>query len=323
MRENLYKTSTFENLMRILFTGASSFTGMWFVKALEKTGHEVVAPLKNAESTYEGLRKTRISELSDVRYSTPYGSKEFDALIQNESFDLFCHHAADVTNYKSPDFDSVSALKNNVGNISTVLNKLQEKGCNRILLTGSVFEQNEGAGSDQLRAVSPYGLSKGLTSEVFKYYADIKGISLAKFVIPNPFGPFEEFRFTSFLVKNWLEEKEVNVSHPSYERDNIHVSLLAMAYEHFASKIPETKGFLKFNPSGYRESQGAFTARFAKEMRSRLKLPCAFTLSKQTDFSEPKVRLNTDLLNLKWDEKTAWDELATYYETIYTKALIS
>lgn len=314
--------------MRILFTGASSFTGMWFVKALVQAGHSVIAPLKNAESAYEGLRKTRISEIStfaDVRYSIPYGSKEFDNLLQNESFDLFCHHAADVTNYKSPDFDAVSALNNNVGNISSVLDNLKEKGCNRILLTGSIFEQNEGAGSDDLRAVSPYGLSKGLTSEVFKYYADIKGMSLGKFVIPNPFGPFEEFRFTSFLLKNWVEEKEVNVSQPAYVRDNIHVSLLAKAYANFANQLPNTKGFLKLNPSGYPESQGAFTSRFANEMRSRLELSCAFTLSHQTEFPEPKVRLNTDLLDfnlLNWDEKSAWDELAAYYETIFSKVCV-
>lgn len=315
--------------MRILFTGASSFTGMWFVKTLLQAGHSVIAPLKNTEFSYEGLRKTRISEISafaDVRYSTPFGSTEFDSLLQNESFDLFCHHAADVTNYKSPDFNAVSALKNNVGNISDVLNTLQNRGCNRILLTGSIFEQNEGAGSDSLRAVSPYGLSKGLTSEVFKYYADRNGMSLGKFVIPNPFGPFEEFRFTSFLIQNWMQEKEVNVSQGSYVRDNIHVSLLAKAYSHFADQIPETKGFIKLNPSGYPESQGAFTSRFATEMRSRLGIPCAFTLSHQTEFPEPKVRLNTDLLDtslLNWDEKNAWNELAAYYENIFTKVCIS
>jgi hypothetical protein len=57
-------------------------------------------------------------------------------------------------------------------------------------------------------------------------------------------------------------------------------------------------------------------------MRSRLQLPCAFTLSHQTEFPEPKVRLNTDLLDsdsLNWDEKDAWDELAAYYETVFSK----
>jgi hypothetical protein len=32
--------------MKILFTGASSFTGMWFVRELAAAGHDVVPPFK-------------------------------------------------------------------------------------------------------------------------------------------------------------------------------------------------------------------------------------------------------------------------------------
>ena len=43
----------------------------------------------------------------------------------------------------------------------------EQKRVQSIGLTGSVFEPDEGEGSDDLRAVSAYGLSKGLTSEIF------------------------------------------------------------------------------------------------------------------------------------------------------------
>lgn len=310
--------------MKILFTGGSSFTGFWFIKTLALAGHSVTAIVQKPLESYTGVRKARIEALKahcDLYFDTPYASPSFFDLIGENRFDLFCHHAADVTNYKSPDFDPVSALKNNVGPITQVLEALKKTGCKKIVLTGSVFEQREGAGSQGLRAVSPYGLSKGLTADVFKYYAETHEFLLGKFVIPNPFGPFEEFRFTSFLVQNWFEKKSVAVTLPSYVRDNIHVSLLAKAYEAFVKSLSDSPGYKQINPSGYPESQGAFTKRFSEAMQTRLNLPCNFTLGIQNQFPEPKVRLNTDLLDtdaLGWKEEKAWDELAEYYEMTFS-----
>lgn len=305
--------------MRILFTGASSFTGMWFAEALADKGHEVFAFLRSSEEDYSDLRKERVNRLKSkctVRFSSAYGSESFLESIRQEKFSLFCHHAADVTNYKSPDFDPISALRNNAGPLKEILQTLSKNGCKKVLLTGSVFEPGEGEGSDELRAVSPYGLSKGLTSELFRYYCTLFPIHLGKFVIPNPFGPFEEFRFTSYLIREWKEKKCAHVSLPDYIRDNVPVSLLAKAYVAFAESLAETPGYSQINPSFYRGSQGDFTSLFAKEMRERLKLPCEFTLGKQTEFTEPRERLNLDPIDphkLKWNEKEAWDELAAYY----------
>ncbi|MCB1111642.1 MAG: NAD(P)-dependent oxidoreductase [Chlamydiales bacterium] len=310
--------------MRILFTGASSFTGMWFVKELAAAGHEVHAPLLHSRSEYSGTRLQRVQKLKE--YATlydniPFGSRLFLDLIETQpSWDLFCHHAADVTDYKNPQFDYAAALANNTHNLEEVLGTLQNRGCHRILLTGSIFEQGEGEGNDDLRAVSPYGLSKGLTSAVFTYFAAIKKMSLGKFVIPNPFGPYEEFRFTSFLVKTWYEEKVASVTHPDYLRDNIPVSLLAKAYSHFADDLDSYSGFHKLNPSGYTGTVGEFTALFAEALRPRLFLPCEYDLKPQEDYSEPRTRINSDVLDhtlLQWDEDKAWDDLARYYKETY------
>jgi len=40
-------------------------------------------------------------------------------------------------------------------------------------------------------------------------------------------------------------------------------------------------------------------------------------LKKQTDFPEPRVRINTDFPDVDamgWNESTAWDSLADYYQ---------
>ena len=46
--------------------------------------------------------------------------------------------------------------------------------------------------------------------------------------------------------------------------------------------------FTQINPSGYAESQGAFTLRMAQEMRPRLGFPCLVDFKKQIDFPEPR-----------------------------------
>lgn len=310
--------------MKILFTGSSSFTGYWFIKTLADAGHEVVATFNGSVAGYSDVRGRRvemIAALCRAEFDSPFGSERFISIVSGEkNWDLLCHHAADMANYKSPDFDVVKALGSNTNNIRGVLAALRSKGCARVLLTGSVFEQNEGAGSDGMRSFSPYGLSKGLTSEMFRYYAWEAGMSLGKFVIPNPFGPYEEPRFTAYLVKSWYEGKTPQVGTPAYVRDNIHVALLAGAYARFAGQLSADGGFHRHNPSGYAESQGAFARRFAQEMEPRFGIPCPVTFADQREFPEPRVRINTEPvahLFPEWCEQKAWDELAEYYRETF------
>jgi len=191
------------------------------------------------------------------------------------------------------------------------------------VLTGSVFENDEGAGSEGLPAFSPYGLSKGLTWQMFRYYAGRAGASIGKFVVPNPFGPYEEPRFTSYLMKTWFSGKRAAVSTPLYVRDNIHVSLLALVYARFVAELPERPGETACRPSGYPGSQGSFASRFALEMQKRLGLACDLDFAQQRDFSEPRVRINTDLIDgaaIGWSEEGAWDDIARYYDGLLGSA---
>jgi UDP-glucose 4-epimerase len=304
--------------MRILFTGGSSFTGYWFATQLASAGHDVIVVFRRQPNDYpDDLRRQRVAALIDVCrpvFGVSCGDDRFLQLIREGHWDLFCHHAAEATNYRSPDFNVVAAVENNTYRIPLVLDLLQDAGCGKVVVTGSVFENDEGAGSTPLEAFSPYGLSKGITWQLFRYHAKARQLSLGKFVIPNPFGPYEEPRFIHYLIKSWVDGATPSVNTPSYIRDNIHVSLLAKIYVHFITTLSE--GVSRINPSGYIESQGSFTQRVASEMRERLGLKCAFELKAQSDFSEPRIRINTDVADVKtldWSEKVAWDELADYY----------
>jgi len=300
--------------MKILFTGASSFTGYWFVKELAAEGHDVWATFRSSLDDYQGIRRERVDRL--LNHCTPifrcfFGSEKFLDLSGLETFDVICHHASEVANYKSEDFDPVKALGNNTKNIRKILNYFKPKG---LVLTGSIAEQNEGQCSDQNRAFSPYGLSKFFSSEWIQYIARQHNTPFKKFVIPNPFGPYEEERFTTWLIKNWFAGHVPEVRTPFYIRDNIHVSLLAKSYVAFVNDSRP-----KLNPSGYPFSQEEFTKLFATKMQHHLGLPCEFTSFSQVDFPEPKIRINSDRILAKdWDEELAWKELADYYEHRYS-----
>ena len=279
----------------------------------------MVAPLKGMRHEYSGLRGERVSQLSrivEVAEGCPFGSLAFIDLASAGTWDLLCQHASRVGDYRSPDFDVTAAVAENTNNLADVLKVMSKRGLAGVVLTGSVFEQDEGAGDSPLRAFSPYGLSKGLTWHYYRYCCETMGFTLGKFVIPNPFGPYEEPRFCNYLIRSWIKGEVPTVRTPLYVRDNIPVDLLADAYAAFVGELPARRGQLRFGPSFYVESQGAFVARAAAELAPRLGIDCPFTLLEQKEFDEPKVRINTDRVDSAaygWSESEAWDAEADFY----------
>ena len=306
--------------MKILFTGASSFTGFWFVKTLAAAGHDIVCPVTKGLDNYADVRRQRVEQLKPLcRFvpRAPFGSDNFLRVLRENQFDLLCHHGAEVADYKSSGFDALRAVQNNTLNLRAVLAAAKERGLKAVVLTGTVFEPDEGRGDKPLRAFSPYGLSKTMTFQFFRYYCHEAGVPLGKFVIPNPFGPFEERRFTAYLMENWKAGRPAEVKSPDYRRDNIHVDLLAAVYAQFAGRVAGMKsGCVKTNPSGYVGKQGGFARRVAREVKARLGWACELKLAKQVDFGEPLHRANTEpaaKLVPEWNEQKAWDVFAEFY----------
>lgn len=309
--------------MRVLFTGASSFTGSWFISDLVRAGHSVTATFRGRREEYAETRAERVASILDKVepvWGVEFGDDAFFDALGDRSFDLICHHAAEMTDYRSWDFDAIDATAKNTRGARRLLTGLVERGGGRLMLTGSVFEPYEGVGDPNQRAFNPYGLSKHLSFEVFRLEAERLGLSLGKFVIPNPFGPREEFRFTSYLAREWSLGKRPVVGTPAYIRDNIHVSLLAAAYREACDRMPRTAGLTKVAPSGYVEQQGAFTHRFAREIAARTPWECDFDNADQQEFPEPLFRTNADPhpIEGEWSESDAWDALAAYYLRIFS-----
>ena len=307
--------------MKVLLTGASSFSGLWFAEKLSAEGAQVIAPLRSSLQSYSGVRARRVERLLKVAEVVPecmFGDDRFLDLVTARSFDALCHHAAQVGDYRSPDFDVTGAVAANTRNLRQILDRMLKAGLKAVVATGSVFEQDEGVGNAPMRAFSPYGLSKGLTWQVIRHWCAVVGAPLAKFVIANPFGPFEEPRFGAYLVNTWRKGEIAEVRTPQYVRDNIHVDLLALAYARFVRETVSAGVGRRFGPCGYLETQGAFAQRVASEMAPRLGLACQVWSLAQTDFSEPLMRVNADIIDPKvygWDEAKAWDAIADFYSS--------
>jgi nucleoside-diphosphate-sugar epimerase len=313
--------------MRVLLTGASSFTGYWFVRELAAAGHSVTACLASPETptSYAGVRGERVHllhRLARREFAAPMGSAALLQLIRNEPpFDAFCHHWAQVQDYRSPDYDVLGAVAAATERLPEMLRALKDRGCGQLILTGSVFEEDEGAGNQPLRAFSPYGLAKSLTWRYLKFYGEREGVGIGKFVIANPFGPYEEPRFTDYLMRSWCCGEAVRVATPRYVRDNIHVDLLAKAYAAFVAGRDRPGALRRIAPSGYPESQGTFARRVAGEVAPRLGLACAIEFGEQSEFPEPMTRIGTDVPDaaaLGWSESAAWDAFAEYYRARYS-----
>ncbi|OUR98792.1 hypothetical protein A9Q84_05100 [Halobacteriovorax marinus] len=314
--------------MNILFTGASSFTGHWFVQELRKAGHTVFATLtKSSIEDYSGIRKTRLENLAEhcnFIYNCSFGSDKFlEAIDGDVLFGAICHHAHDNTNYRSPDYDSKKAVKRSTHNINQVLAQAKNKNRDLIfILTGTVIEIGEGDPSDEGDFSSPYGASKHECFEIVKSACEKSGVRLGKFVIPNPFGPYEEDRFTTYLMNSWRKSETPFVRTPDYIRDNIHVSLLAIAYAYFLNEVVESElSFEKNNPSQYRESQRDFAIRFIKEMEKRFSFSCPIAYNDNAKYSDPIKRVNihdaAESFSAEWDEDSAWDQIADFYKILY------
>ncbi len=305
--------------MRILLTGISSFTGYWFAKELVHAGHHVFATFRGERKSYQGIRRTRVERiLNQVEplWNLDGGSTEFLELVRSSKFDLYCHHAATMDNYRSWDFDAIEATKKNTQSARDILSALVKNGCQKVIITGSVFEPFEGVGDIDHRAFNPYGLSKHFSFEIYRMESHRLGMRIGKFVIPNPFGPLEEPRFTTYLAREWAANRVPMVKTPEYIRDNIHVGLLAMAYREFCESLSSQNGVSRVDPSGYVESQGAFANRVAREFGIRTGRDLEVQCTPQIERSEPLIRVNTapsaQSYN-KWSEAQAWDEACDYW----------
>lgn len=315
-------------MAKVLLTGASSFSGLWIAEALAAAGHQVVAPVRRSWADYSGLRAERIERLAtwvDVVFEAPFASSVFSGLA-GDGFDLLAHHAADIPNYRSADYDVMDGVNRNLLGAEAVLSAFAGTGGKAVIATGTAFEAGEGRAKAGDLAVSPYGLSKTLTNEALRHFARWRELKFGKFVIAGPFGPLEEGRFGWSLFQRWFTGEAGLVHTPRYVRDNIPVPLLGQAYVALAGELLDAAGPDQkiSRPSGFVGTQEAFAHLLAREMSPRLGLACRVESAPQPELTEPLVRVNSDpWITPDWPAAAFWDDYAAYYQRIAAAGVLS
>jgi|GEM_PF-187510 len=352
---------------RILLTGASSFTGLWIAQALAAAGFEVIAPMLRARDDYEGERLARVAQVeavAEVAFDRPFGSPAFLDLVRSRpGIAALAHHAADVTGYRDPGFDSTAAFQRNLQGAPEMLKALADQGARAVVVTGTVFEAGEGQGPnapsvsalradpppplrgggsapkdapplagelsakptegafDDALAVTPYGLSKTLTNIAFQHHAAWSGLRFGRFVIPSPYGPFEQQRsFPAYLFRSWSAGETPVVRTPLYLRDHLPAPQLGAAYAaHLIALLADPNAPPVSRPSGWIATQGDFAEKVAAEAAARLRRDCPVASADQTEFHEPLRRVNSQPApRAGWDEAAFWDGYAEWYAGLYS-----
>jgi nucleoside-diphosphate-sugar epimerase len=303
-------------MTRILLTGAASFTGAWFVQALAEAGAEVTAPLRGALDAGDADRRRRLAWIAGrcrLVEACPFGSERFLRLIrQVRPLDLLCHHGAKAGDHRDPALDPLAAAARHTHGLERVLAALDDAGCRALLLTGTVFEADEGRSDGPLPAIGPYGLAKSLTWQIVRHHAERRGLALGKLVIASPFGPLEKPCLARHLVTAWLKGEVPVVRRPQLWRDHVQVQALAAAYAGFARDLPGRPGGIhRLTPSQFAEPLGRFAGRLARALAPRLGVPCRFVVAEPPEAAdEPGMRLGLDPLAA--DPERAWDDYARH-----------
>ena len=307
---------------RILLTGVSSFTGFWFARRLVESGFSVSCPLPNIKKSYEGIKKTRLDTLPEtveLFYNVPFGSVEFINLLDG-NFDKLCLHGAFVKGYQNNEFTFGKAVGQNLNEIDRVFEKAKQNGCHGVIWTSSIFEDAVNTDEEFLKGSAfpwlKYALSKKISYLSAREIALNSGLSFVRYVIPNPFGPYEDKKLTFHIIKSLHLGNDVSLKTPYYIRDMIHIEHLASDYVRAIQSLDDLCDCSTVRPSEYSLSIIEFATILCDEYNKRFGTNHKVLKSEQDNYREPESMINNQNVRLSlpdYDDAKCWDRLFEYY----------
>ena len=295
--------------MRVLLTGASSFTGSWIARELLARGIEVVAPLCRGLEEGEPLRLRRLRGLGRgcrLVGEAGMGTDRLLAVATEEAFDLLWLHGAAVGDFRAPHYDPLVAAAAGTAGAGELMDA---SGCAGVIVTGSVFEADEGRADGDAGAIGAYGLAKTLAWQMLRFSAERRGLALTKLVIPHPFGPLEKPGLTTALLDAWATGRPAILRQPAMVRDFIPVTWLARTAGDLV-QTPPCRRPARLAPSAFPLPVADFAASLAEAVRARVALSCRIEQVPEP-VREPLLRVGRDRVP-EADDPTAceqvWDE---------------
>ena len=277
--------------MKLLFLGASSFTGYHFVKKISKTKkYKIYCTLTKNLSQYDAIRLERIKLLSKYKNiifinKTKFGDKKFINLLSEEKFDFICLHHASTKNYNDDSkFNLNKSLKKNTLNINSVFNKINREAT--IIISNTIFQKIP---SKKYQAVNKYGISKSIAYDKIKNHCKKYNLKFKSIFITNPWGILEEKKLNYYLIYNWLQNKKAFISHPNYIRDNIYIDKLSNFY---LKIIKSNSKKIDYFPSGYCSSNKVFIEAFKKKFEKFFKKKVKVEYAVNAKYNQPISRIN-------------------------------
>jgi UDP-glucose 4-epimerase len=304
--------------MKLLFLGASSFTGYHFVKKISETNqYKIYCTLTKNLNQYDSIRLRRIKSLNKKKNiffirNIKFGDKKFMHLIKKNSFNILCMHHAETLNYNDDKkFNFKKSIKKNVKNINNVFQILNKK--TRIMISNTIFQEIK---SKNYTPVNNYGKSKSITYEKIKEVCAKFNLKYKSIFITNPWGIYEEKKLNYYLIKNWLQNKEAVVNYPKYVRDNIHIDKLTKNY---IKMIFSKSKKINYFPSGYcslnEEFINALKKKFEKYFHKKVYIRYNYNLK----HTQPMIRINSKNLRKKILIKENLNSYFKYYKKLINK----
>ena len=287
-------------MFRCLITGATSFSGIWFTKAMLDAGIECIAISRNTGS-YSRIVETRLNWIR--KYYPNFQLTTLEKLRGSVNVDVVCLHGTATFDYRNPNFDIDSAVQSTLEISRVIHNKFQEA---LYVHTGTFSEPNESIGNNAL-SFNPYSTSKNLIYNLHKSL--VTDGQLLKYVMPNPFGPLENHKFTGYLIQQWAIGVKPLIKAPNYVRDNVPIDLLSAHYVQTLINFTKDLNPKTIWPSKYIESNLAFAKRYANIFNELTGFPTPIDAILSHEFKEPRIRVNKDYCEdivSNWSESNSW-----------------